>query len=117
MDVIEIPWIGTLKMMDIKWTDDCGAEHTISHENAVLILQEYFNAWPCGLDEIEAAIDGWRARAKRMERMLRDICSLNMNAVAMELSNQVLKQHLIAINKSIMAGFIDEQTLLTPAFE
>lgn len=47
----------------ITWVDDMGCTHTMSAEKAASELKALFDAWPDGLNEIEAAIEGWRRAA------------------------------------------------------
>jgi len=47
------------------WTDEIGVVHTV--KNPAAVVRALYDRWPCGLEEIEAAVDGWRRTARQFE--------------------------------------------------
>ncbi len=54
----------------VMWVDQWDCINTMSHKRAGEILKEFYDAWPCGLDEIESAIKSHKYVIDRMERWL-----------------------------------------------
>jgi Domain of unknown function (DUF3850) len=48
----------------LAWTDNEGVHHSMSRESAAATLQQLFQEWPGGLEEIEASVTSWRNRAQ-----------------------------------------------------
>ncbi len=53
--------------MEITFLDKWDCTHTMTIEHATKTLQEYYDEWPGGLEEIEAALVGLRNRADLFE--------------------------------------------------
>lgn len=69
-------------MTYVAWTDKSGVKHAVI--NAEAVLADFYERWPDGLDEIEAAVSGWRRRAMWLEAKLaniRMICATQMAGI------------------------------------
>lgn len=43
---------------EISWVDSFGIKHTLTIKEATRQLCEFWEEWPCGLEEIESALNG-----------------------------------------------------------
>jgi hypothetical protein len=51
----------------IKWVDQWGIKNSVTTERATEVLKEFYDAWPCGLEEVEASIQGHKRVIQRLK--------------------------------------------------
>lgn len=51
----------------LEWEDKWGCKHTVTYGRAKELLQEFYNEWPGGFEEIESCINHWRNIAISLE--------------------------------------------------
>lgn len=44
---------------DLVWTDEWDCKHKMSKSAATTFLQQFFNEWPGGMEEIDSCVNHW----------------------------------------------------------
>ena len=61
------------KQAPLIWLDEWKCVNTMKYGKAVEVLKDFYNAWPCGIVEVDASIAGHKRIIALLEKELHEV--------------------------------------------